>query len=289
MLKIGEFSILSSISIHMLRHYDEIGLLKPDCVDKFTGYRYYREEQLPAANRILALKGMGLGLTEIAQIMNGRADGEKVRLLLMEKIREKENEVALLQKQLLQISNTVGEIGMEHEFSGCIAVKEIPERQVVSYRSRISEYSREGSLWVELYKQCRQLGVVFSDPEYNIAVLHEADPDAREIDAEVQKTIAGRPPVDKPGGNQSDDPGSAPGRGTLEFKTEKAVTVASLVFRGGYSKLRDVNESVAKWINDNNYELSGNLFNIYHVSPAGSNDEDDFITEVCFPIRKREN
>jgi len=32
MLKIGEFSILSSISIHMLRHYDEIGLLKPDCV-----------------------------------------------------------------------------------------------------------------------------------------------------------------------------------------------------------------------------------------------------------------
>jgi DNA-binding transcriptional MerR regulator len=285
MLKIGEFSILSSVSIHMLRHYDEIGLLKPDSVDKFTGYRYYSEEQLPAANRILALKGMGLGLAEIAQVINGRADGEKVRLLLMEKIREKENEIALLQKQLLQISNTVEEIGLEHEFSGCIAVKAIPERQVVSYRSRISEYSREGSLWLVLHEECRRLGVVFSDMEYNIAVLHEADPDAREIDVEVQKTIAGHPDGRhgfKPGGSALD-------RGTLEFKMEKAVTVASLVFRGGYSKLRDVNESVAKWIRDNRYEVSGNLFNIYHISPASSGDEDDFITEVCFPIRKLES
>jgi effector-binding domain-containing protein len=53
--------------------------------------------------------------------------------------------------------------------------------------------------------------------------------------------------------------------------------------------LKDVNESVAKWISDNHYELCGNLFNIYHVSPAGADDEDDFITEVCFPIRMREN
>ncbi|NBH81077.1 MerR family DNA-binding transcriptional regulator [Clostridiaceae bacterium] len=41
MLKIGEFSVLSQISIHMLRHYDEIGLLIPEHVDDFTGYRYY--------------------------------------------------------------------------------------------------------------------------------------------------------------------------------------------------------------------------------------------------------
>lgn len=63
MLKIGEFSVLSQISIHMLRHYDEIGLLIPEHVDDFTGYRYYSECQLPIANKIQALKSMGLGLT----------------------------------------------------------------------------------------------------------------------------------------------------------------------------------------------------------------------------------
>ena len=47
MLRIGEFSVLSQISIHMLRHYNEIGLLIPEYIDDFTGYRYYSEKQLP--------------------------------------------------------------------------------------------------------------------------------------------------------------------------------------------------------------------------------------------------
>ena len=47
MLKIGEFSKLSRVSVRMLRHYDEIGLLKPAEIDCFTEYRYYREDHLP--------------------------------------------------------------------------------------------------------------------------------------------------------------------------------------------------------------------------------------------------
>lgn len=40
MLKIGDFSKLSSLSIRMLRHYDEIGLLKPASIDPSTDYRH---------------------------------------------------------------------------------------------------------------------------------------------------------------------------------------------------------------------------------------------------------
>ena len=50
MLKIGEFSKLSRISIRMLRHYDEIGILMLENVDNWTGYRYYSEAQLSIAN-----------------------------------------------------------------------------------------------------------------------------------------------------------------------------------------------------------------------------------------------
>lgn len=46
MLKIGDFSKLSRCSVRMLRHYDEIGLLEPAEIDRFTGYRYYSEAQL---------------------------------------------------------------------------------------------------------------------------------------------------------------------------------------------------------------------------------------------------
>ncbi len=53
MLKIGEFSKLSRVSIRSLRRYDEAGLLVPVSIDPFTGYRYYSERQrspLPTAS-----------------------------------------------------------------------------------------------------------------------------------------------------------------------------------------------------------------------------------------------
>lgn len=58
MLKIEELSVLYKNSIYMFRHYNEIGLLIPEHVDEFTGYRYYSERQLPIAGKIQALKGM---------------------------------------------------------------------------------------------------------------------------------------------------------------------------------------------------------------------------------------
>jgi len=62
MFKIGEFSKLSQVTVKTLRYYDEIGLLKPAEVDRFTSYRYYSVDQLPRLNRILALKDLGLSL-----------------------------------------------------------------------------------------------------------------------------------------------------------------------------------------------------------------------------------
>ena len=78
MLKIGEFSKLSRVSIRMLRHYDDIGLLKPAEIDDFTGYRYYREEQLFDIGRITSLKDMGFALADIIKILESYDDKEKM-------------------------------------------------------------------------------------------------------------------------------------------------------------------------------------------------------------------
>lgn len=42
---IGETAKLNHVSVKSLRHYDEIGLLKPRHVDPDTGYRYYSYSQ----------------------------------------------------------------------------------------------------------------------------------------------------------------------------------------------------------------------------------------------------
>lgn len=76
MLRIGDFSRLSRVSIRMLRYYDEMGLLKPDKVDDFTGYRYYKEEQLLVMGKIIALKDMGFGIHAIAEILKSSSPKE---------------------------------------------------------------------------------------------------------------------------------------------------------------------------------------------------------------------
>ena len=75
MLKIGEFSKLSRVSAIMLCHYDEIAE-----IDRFTDYRYYREDQLPIAGRIAALKDMGFSLADIVRILEVYDDREKLEL-----------------------------------------------------------------------------------------------------------------------------------------------------------------------------------------------------------------
>ncbi|HBK59780.1 MAG TPA: MerR family transcriptional regulator, partial [Firmicutes bacterium] len=82
MLKIGDFSRLSLVSVKTLRYYDELGLLKPSRVHDFTGYRYYTAEQLPRLNRILALKDLGLSLEQIGVLLNKEVSSEELRGML---------------------------------------------------------------------------------------------------------------------------------------------------------------------------------------------------------------
>ena len=41
LLNIGAFALATGLTIPALRHYDEVGLLKPAAVDPDTGYRRY--------------------------------------------------------------------------------------------------------------------------------------------------------------------------------------------------------------------------------------------------------
>lgn len=64
-MKIGEFAKLSRATIRTLRYYDDLDLLKPDSIDKFTGYRIYSSEKLQQMRQIQILKEIGFTLLEI--------------------------------------------------------------------------------------------------------------------------------------------------------------------------------------------------------------------------------
>ena len=70
---IAQVARMSGITARSLRHYDEIGLLKPDHVGA-NGYRYYEEPQLLRLQQILVLRELGLGLADIAEAIDSEPD-----------------------------------------------------------------------------------------------------------------------------------------------------------------------------------------------------------------------
>jgi DNA-binding transcriptional MerR regulator len=63
----------AGVTSRTLRHYDDIGLLKPSRVGR-NGYRYYDEHALVRLQRILLLRELGLGLPAIAEVLKGQRD-----------------------------------------------------------------------------------------------------------------------------------------------------------------------------------------------------------------------
>src|SRR3990172_2087458 len=97
MFRIGEFSKFSRVSVRMLRHYDQLGLLKPSHIDTVTNYRYYSADQLPRLNRILALRDLGFSLEQIADMLDEDLTSEQ--LLGMFKLKRAETEQEMQEEQ----------------------------------------------------------------------------------------------------------------------------------------------------------------------------------------------
>lgn len=71
---------MSKVTSRTLRHYDDIGLLRPAWIGR-NGYRYYEREQLLSLQRILIMRELGLGLDAIAEIIHdGRDPVEALRM-----------------------------------------------------------------------------------------------------------------------------------------------------------------------------------------------------------------
>lgn len=81
-MKIGEFAQVAGLPISVLRHYDLKGLLSPDYVDTFTGYRYYSASQLERVHKITLLKQAGLSLKEIKDVLSKPYDSQFILRIL---------------------------------------------------------------------------------------------------------------------------------------------------------------------------------------------------------------
>lgn len=270
MLKIGVFSRLSRISIRMLRHYDEVGLLKPAQIDPWTGYRYYEERQLETANQITSLRDMGFGIAAIGSLLSSSpAQWEQALLLQRAALSQQQQE---LKQQINRLESALSRLRKESIMSYEVICKTLPERYVASVRDILPSYHYEGRLWHILMQETKSLHMQIAHPDYSIGVYHDTDHREQDVDVEIQIAVQGQYPDTE----------------HVHFYTVPPIRIASATYTGSYEQVPEVNTAVAAWMNAHGYELDGPMFSIYHVSPEQTRNPDELVTEACYPIRAKE-
>ena len=270
MFKIGEFSKLSHMTVKTLRYYDEIGLLKPAKVDRFTSYRYYSADQLPRLNRILALKDLGLSLDQIARLLDEDLPADQIRGMLRLKQVELQEQLEEEQARLARVEQRLRQIEQEETMSTQeVAVKNIPAQAVASVRDVIPSYGDLGQLFGEIFAYLGQHRITPAGPP--IGIYHDHEFREQDVDAEVAVPVTG----------------SIPEGDRVKKRELPAVEeMACIIHQGSYETIGGTYGQLMAWIEANGYRMVGPVHEVYVQGPGSGGDPSIYVTEIQLPVEK---
>lgn len=270
MLKIGDFARRSQVSVDTLRHYDNLGLLKPAEVDPFTGYRYYAFHQLGRLNRILALKDLGLSLEQIASMLEGEVSAEQLKGMLKIKRAEIEARIDEDQERIARVEARLKQIEMEADMPNHeVVIKNVPAQLVAGLR-RVIPTNDLIDLFGELNGYLVEQGVTPAGP-ISLRYYDNMADDGGEAEAVIQ--------LEQP----------VPDHGDVKIYHLPAGSVASTMHNGSFNRLGEAYDAVRAWVVANGYRRSGPAREIYLYYPLeGPLDyaDESYVTEIQFPVEK---
>ena len=264
MIKIGDFSNLAHVSIKTLHHYDEMGLLKPAHIDRFSGYRYYTIQQLATLNRILALKDLGLSLEQVAQLLHDEISPAEMRGMLRLKRMELSVRIDEEQARLSRVEQRLRQLEQEQGNSQSeVAVKSVPAQtiltaQIIAANEALIPPARQ-SLQSLLQDSLERAQLKPVSPWFALM----ANSPYVETDLEIRLGVG----VSLRGGQRAADWGETPV--TLQ-ELPAAPAMASLIQTDRSIALAQTYASLYAWTQTNGYQVAG-LFRELYLPEAGSN------------------
>ena len=282
MFKIGDFSKLSQVSAKTLRYYDEIDLLKPGEIDRFTGYRYYTMAQLARLHRILALKDLGLSLEQIRRMLDEALPAAQIHGMLKLKQAEIEQHIEDDQARLARVAALLRQIEQEDTMpTPEVIIKRIEPQRVAAIRDVVPTFAAQGQLWGELDAYLGQHHITPIGP--CLTIYH--DPEYREHDVELEVCE----PVAR----------AVTGEGRVKVYELPAVkTMACILHHGDFQNVGETYNALLRWIETNGYRISGCNREVYLLAVADphtqakypadylTDSDDKRVTEIQFPIEK---
>lgn len=273
MMKIGEFSQLSRITIKTLRYYDEIGLLKPHEVDNSTGHRLYALHQLAQVNRILSLKALGLSLEQVQDVLSDDLSDNHLTTMLTIKKRELLHTLSDVQKQIERLDTRIQYVMQEGKMPDYeVIVKSIAAQRVLSIREILQDGSIIESRLHEIYDVLKA-NHIESVGEWMTLYHHEG---FREENLDVEIAV----PIDDIDITEiklNDDQ-------VMTVRTIEGHDLVATVIERGQNETWDKSyRALSKYLQNHAYEL---ILPTREMYITDKNDQDGWLVEIQYPIKK---
>ena len=273
MLKIRDFARLAEVSMTTLRYYDEIGLLKPIYVDPETGYRFYTMDQLPHLHRILALKELGLGLTQIIEILDEGISPEALQGMLRLRKAQLQQHMQAEQEQLVRLDARL----LSLEQGSCLPVYEVVLKAVkpitgVSLHLTTTDLAYQAGESDAIGAILKHYGV---KPIDSLLVLH-----AESEDENILSSLEMVAPVERK------DTSALITRSEGRLKMCELPTVpqmASTFHHGPPSLVMPAYQALGVWMENNAYTIVGPR---RKICLRWGDHLDDALIEIQFPVEK---
>jgi len=263
-LKIGEFSKLSHITIKALRFYEKEGILVPAFTDSWTGYRYYEISQLEAASRILAYRQLDLSIEEIKSLQKG----EHAEQILREKAEALKTEKAALDFRLSILNYILEEQTMKYQ----VTEKVIPA-QIVYYSETVLKQYSDSMQWIPAQgAECLKLnpGLKCAEPAYEFCEYLDGEHKETDIRIRHNEAVTAF-------GVESD---------TIKFRQIPETLVISLFHKGPYERLGEAYAYIMSYAEKNGYSAAGLARECYLDGIWNKEDPEEWLTEIQLPVTR---
>ena len=263
--KIGMFAAMNHVTVKTLRFYEEQGLLMPALIHSENGYRYYTLSQMAVIHQITALKMAGFTLEEIVRINSG-ADEEAVLLKkkseLLAKISDLTRQIAIVDGYLSKKKTCL---------SAPVLIKTIPETTVAFMRTRLESYDGLFDRMPEMGALMEKAGCVCALPEYCFTNYLEPGYKDGDILVEIcESVMEAKQEI-----------------GDLRFKTLPEIQAACIFHKGSYRTFSESYETVLRYIEENGYEIAGEIRESYIDGVWNKDDESEWLSEIQVPVRRK--
>ena len=261
--KIGMFAQMNHITVKALRFYEEQGLLLPAYVDGENGYRYYTMNQMADIQRITALKQAGFTLEEI-KLINQGADTAYLlaskKAALLKKIAELTSQIAVIDGYLSDPASTL---------DAPVLIRKIPAVTVAAMESRIDSYDELFSLMPEMGAEMERLGCQCALPEYCFTHYLEQGYKEDHILIETCEAVT----------EKKED------SALVKFRELPEITAACIFHKGSYNNFPETYAAILRFIEENGYEICGNIRENYIDGIWNKDREEDWLSEIQIPVR----